>query len=300
MPQRAPEAPGSPTDSCEPGLVRHDSELGFWESVTRTPDPRIAGLIEGPYQGWIEKTVAPMSRRETPAGIVPVILNLGPPYGVLDPTGRSKPRYLGSFVAGLHESFALIESTGFAICLQFNLSLLGAYQFLGVPMNTLVNQTIELEDVLGHCAPRLTARLQNAADWETRFRLLDAFIADRVAKARPVSPAIGWAWRQLEDSGGLIDVRYLASELRCSHKHLITLFRREIGLPPKMLARIIRFNEVVTALKATDTPRWTEIAYRCGYYDQAHLIRDFREFAGSTPSEFLGRILPDGGGVAGF
>jgi AraC-like DNA-binding protein len=281
-------------------VVRHDSELGYWESTFGDPDPRLRGLVEGPYQGWVESTTAAMMRREVPSGIVPVIINLGPPYGVIDTSGRMQPRYLGSFVAGLHDSFALIESGGFAICLQFNLSPLGAYQFLGVPMHTLTNRVIELDDILGTTASRLTAQLQDAPDWETRFGILDAFIANRLASAKSPSPGIRWAWRQLNEAGGLIDVGSLASELNCSHKHLITQFRREIGLPPKTLARIVRFSRVSRILKRNDVTNWALIAQRCGYYDQAHLIRDFREFAGSTPGEYLGRILPDGGGVAGF
>jgi AraC-like DNA-binding protein len=278
-------------------VVRHDSLLGFWESISRDPDPRLRGLVEGPYQGWVERTAASMVRREVPSGIIPIIIILGPDYGVIDPTGKTPPRYLGSFVAGLHESYALTQSGGFAICLQFNLNPLGAYQILGVPMHTLANRVIELGDILGTTARSLTAQLQDAPDWETRFGILDAFIANRVVSAKSPSPGIRWAWRQLNETGGLIDIGALATELNCSHKHLITQFRRELGLPPKTLARIVRFSRVARLLKRNHVTNWIAIAHQCGYYDQAHLIRDFREFAGSTPSEHVGRILPDGGGV---
>ena len=167
-------------------------------------------------------------------------------------------------------------------------------------MHTLTNQTIELEDLLGIAARRLTDQLQEVSDWEMRFRILDAFIIDRVARARPGSPAIDWAWKRLSETSGLIDVRTLASGIGWSRKHLISRFRHEIGLPPKTVARIVRFSRVTEMLAQNDVIRWIEIAQSCGYYDQAHLIRDFREFAGSTPGEYLDRILPDGGGIAGF
>jgi AraC-like DNA-binding protein len=299
MTQRKRSACTGHSDASRLRVVRHDSDLGFWESTSREPDARLRELIEGPYQGWVEKMTGGMLRREVPSGIVPMIINLGPAYGLIDPTGQTQPRYLGSFVAGMHDSFALTQSPGFATCLQVNLKPLGARQLLNVPMHSLANCVIELEDVLGITARHLAERMQDVSDWESRFQILDAFIALRLAKAKSPPPGICWAWRQLNETGGLIGARSLAAELGCSHKHLITQFRREIGLPPKTLARILRFSRVTEALSRNRVESWAQIAHLCGYYDQAHLIRDFREFAGSTPGEYLGRVLPDGGGIAG-
>jgi AraC-like DNA-binding protein len=288
--------------SDTPGLriIRHDSELASWTSIFREPDPRLKGLVEGPYQGWIERTNGSFLRREVPSTIVPVIINLGPPFRMVNSTASgSAPRIHNSFVAGMHESFALVESGGLSICVQVNFRPLGAFRFLGVPMRTLSNQVFELDDVLGPTARRLISQMQDASTWAARFEILDSFILARVDHAAPSSPDLRWAWRKLNESGGLIDIGTLASELCCSRKHLITRFRHEIGLPPKTLARIIRFGRVTETLKENEVKNWVEIANACGYYDQAHLIRDFREFAGSTPTEYLGRILPDGGGLSG-
>jgi AraC-like DNA-binding protein len=280
-------------------VVRHESDLGFWESTSRSPHPRLRGLIEGSYQGWVEKSTRTMLRREVPSGIIPVIIIMGPAYGLLDPTGLARPRYVGSFVAGLHESFALTESPSFGMCLQVNFNPLGAYQLLGVPMHSLVNSAVALEDVLGQGARNLAARMQEAADWGSRFDMLDTFLAGRLMRAILPSPGMAWAWQQLKATGGLVDAGSLAAHIGCSHKHLITRFRRELGLPPKALARIIRFSRVTKMLGRNHVNHWARIAQSCGYYDQAHLIREFRSFAGSTPGEYLGRLLPDGGGVSG-
>ena len=280
-------------------VVCHDSDLGYWQSTSREPDHRLRGLIEGPYQGWVEKTTRTWLRREVPAGIIPMIINLGPAYGLVDPSGQTPTRYVGSFVAGLHESFAMTESPRVGTCLQVNFNPVGASQLLGVPMNTLANCAIELEDVIGITARRLATRMQEAFDWHARFCMLDEFLIDRLGRTIPPSPGIVWAWRRLNETGGMISARSLAAELGCSNKHLITRFRREIGLPPKAVARIIRFSRVAEALKQNQVNHWARIAQHCGYFDQAHLIRDFREFAGSTPGEYLGRVLPDGGGIAG-
>jgi AraC-like DNA-binding protein len=89
----------------------------------------------------------------------------------------------------------------------------------------------------------------------------------------------------------------LAAELGCSRRYLVAGFREQVGVPPKTLARILRFHRAVGMMGSG--PGWAEIALSCGYYDQAHLIRDFNQFAGSSPSDFARRRLPDGGGVVG-
>jgi AraC-like DNA-binding protein len=151
--------------------------------------------------------------------------------------------------------------------------------------------------VLGAEARIVAERLAEASDWEERFALIDAFLTRRLDGPREPSPAVAWAWNKLLETHGRIAVGTLASELGWSRKHLITRFHEQVGLAPKTMARIIRFDRVVALIRIADGMTWTDIALRCGYYDQAHLIHDFNQFAGSTPAEFVRRHLPDGGGV---
>ena len=84
-----------------------------------------------------------------------------------------------------------------------------------------------------------------------------------------------------------------------SRKQLINRFRQHIGLPPKLAARVIRFSHAVRLLQESEERNWMDIAFDAGYYDQSHLIRDFLEFTGSTPTEYIARLLPGGGGMVG-
>src|SRR5262249_32611765 len=97
---------------------------------------------------------------------------------------------------------------------------------------------------------------------------------------------------------GRAEIGALASDLGYSRRRLSARFSEEFGVPPKTFARILRFERAAALLSRDDGTRFAEIAQDCGYYDQAHLNRDFREFAGTPPGSCVGRLLPDGGGVS--
>jgi AraC-like DNA-binding protein len=92
-------------------------------------------------------------------------------------------------------------------------------------------------------------------------------------------------------------VNELAGELGCSRRHLARSFGSELGLPPKALARVLRFEHAVGLMRSGR--ELADVAYSCGYYDQPHFNRDFRALAGTTPSDYLARALPEGSGIAG-
>jgi AraC-like DNA-binding protein len=119
-----------------------------------------------------------------------------------------------------------------------------------------------------------------------------------VAAARGPTPDVVWAWRRLEETGGRLAVEALARELGCSRRHLAARFREQVGLPPKTVARVVRFHRAARLLRTAGDARWAEIANECGYYDQSHFNRDFRDLAGTSPSEFMASQLPGDVGVA--
>jgi AraC-like DNA-binding protein len=279
-------------------LVRHDSALGAWELAVRRPGSELATYV-AELQGYVEtRAPRPVKRREVPWPGVVLIVNFGPPFRIADPRA-GPPADHGSFVAGLHDSYVVTESLGLSRCIQVNLNPLGAYRLLDLPLHAIANRTIPLEDLLGAAASRLADRLDAAGGWTARFELIERALASRLAAAREPSPGIVWAWRRLEGATAPLHVGALAQELAWSHKRLIAEFREQIGMPPKTVARVLRFHRVIRWLAESEEARWAELAHRAGYFDQAHFNRDFRELAGSTPGEFLRRRVPDGGVMEG-
>jgi AraC-like DNA-binding protein len=279
---------------------RHDSPLGRWEFAHREPIPELRGIVRH-YVGWHERTPAPLRRRQMPIAAIPVILSFGLPFELLDPhdPDRGSRRRRVSFVAGAHDQFSIVEHDGLSHGVQIYFTPLGARRVLGLPLRELTNQVVPFEDVLGEPVAReLVERLALAPGWPERFALLDATICARLREASEPAPALAWAWRRLEQSDGRLPIGVLAQELGCSRRHLVAQVHEQLGLPPKTLARILRFNRAVELLGRDDGARLGEIALDCGYYDQAHLNRDFRAFAGDPPNAFLARRLPDGAGFA--
>ncbi|MDX6706312.1 MAG: hypothetical protein QOI48_2158 [Solirubrobacteraceae bacterium] len=267
------------------------SALETWQAVSRTPDARLRHNVLS-YTGYVERAAAPMRRLEVPFAGIPLILSLGPSL-LVDGVRHQ------SFVAGLDDAVTVTEYAGEQCGIQVNLSPLGARRLLGLPMAELARRVVALQDVLGDRAEQLVERLHDAQGWEARFALLDAVLLRRLDEAAPVAAGIEHAWARLKASQGAVRIGVLAEEVGWSRRHLAARFQAEVGLPPKAVARILRFERVTQTLRTAGANGLAEVAYACGYADQAHLNRDFRAFAGTTPTDFAARLLPGGAGVAG-
>jgi AraC-like DNA-binding protein len=253
------------------------------ELATRPPHPALAPYIRS-LAGWYERTDGPVRRAEPPGARIVLVISFGP---AMDVDGRR----FRSFVAGLHDAPALTEHAGEGHGIQAYLTPLGARRLLGMPMGELTRQVVELEDLIGPNA--LAERLATAPDWATRFDLLERAIAGRTLSAAPVAPELEWAWRRLHEH---VSIGALADELGWSRRHLAATVRRELGMQPKLLARLLRFEHALGRLRAGDD--LADVALDSGYYDQAHFNRDFKAFAGVTPTEYRVTSVQDISSIA--
>jgi AraC-like DNA-binding protein len=290
----------------------HESEIGRWEFIPRAPAPRLARHVLG-YCAYEEETVGFTRRRELPSGEVIVIIGFGPALETTYPKRAPELRVRArSFVAGLHDTHCFVESPGTQAGIQLNLTPLGAHLLLGVRLDELTNRVVGLDELLGTEGDRLVEQLYEAPGREQRFEILDRALVRRLESARPASPDVAWAWRRLIRSQGRLPIGSLCEELGCSRKHMLRRFNEQIGVAPKTYARVLRFQRAVHMLGHSDGASWVDerehgigdrmsraqIALECGYFDQAHMNRDFREFAGVSPGELAASLLPGGGGLA--
>ncbi len=271
-------------------ITRHASALGRWEMVRRAAPAALRPHVIG-YLGYHERMVRPLRRLEVPSGEVHVILSFGPEVRA--------PARVRSFVAAPHTSHALVDCDGEQHGVELRLTPIGTHMLLGVPMHELADRVTPIEDVLGAEGAALPERLAEAGTWPARFALLDRFLERRMEAARAPVPGVEHAWWRLVATHGAAPVEGLATEIGWSRRHLLGRFRESTGLPPKVFARILRFQRAAALMADASGPSLCEIALDCGYFDQAHLNRDFRAFAGRTPTALMAARLPDGGGYSG-
>jgi AraC-like DNA-binding protein len=256
------------------------------ELVVRTAAPGLRRHIQR-YVGYAELTASPARQREPASTGVVLIFGLGPELKLLDPRDPTRqPTRVGSFFAGPDDSCTVVEHDGEMRGVEVNLTPLAARMLFGMPMDELARRTVPVEDVLGAEAKQLEERLLEAGTWPTRFELIETALARRLLAAKPSPPDVEWAWYRLTSARGRIRVEELAAELGCSRKHLAARFREHVGLPPSLVARLLRFRRAVEMLSS---PHATiaEVAAACDYYDQPHLDRDFRDFAATTPTAYV-------------
>jgi acyl-coenzyme A thioesterase PaaI-like protein len=141
---------------------------------------------------------------------------------------------------------------------------LGARTLLGVPAGELGGGTADLADVLGADGRRLAERLREAPGWRQRWATLDEFLLRRLDRGPQPPPEIGWAWERLVASGGAVPIGRLVEETGWSHRHLIAKFKEHVGLRPKTVARLARFDGVWRRLGTERRPDWGRLAADAG------------------------------------
>ncbi|HKA89300.1 MAG TPA: AraC family transcriptional regulator [Haliangiales bacterium] len=270
-------------------IVRQEAGGSRWEVAIRAPPAHLAPYIRD-IMGYTEQTPISSRRRELPGPMVVVILEIGPPIRVRGASGRAE-RFPGGFVAGVDDGPTVCEHDGFQSGVQLNLTPVGARLFFGLPMSELTRRVVPFGDVVARTHADLVERLHDARTWDARFDLVERMLDERVAAPSDRARVVSWAVRRIEAAGGDVDMRRLARELGYSRKHVIDLFHDQVGVPPKLLARIVRFDALMRHLRVGGAGTWAELAQRFGYYDQAHLVREVRQFTGMTPTEARGTLI---------
>jgi AraC-like DNA-binding protein len=272
-------------------VSRFEHELGSGARALRVPVPALRAHLPQGLIGYRHEQVGFASWLEPPRPEVTLMIDL---EGEITADGSALP---SAWVGGLTQQRTIVGVGPRYGAVDLKLSPLAARAILGMDLTALDGGCVSLGAALGAVGERLADELRDAADWDGRFDVLERWLLRRLADGPRVDPVVARAFTVLVASQGRVRIASLCAELGVSARHLTRRFGAQLGLPPKTVARQLRFAAVRRGLEALGDRSWTEIALAAGYFDQAHLSRDFRELAGISPTEFLARRIPQGGVV---
>ncbi len=166
----------------------------------------------------------------------------------------------------------------------------GLYRLLGIPMHELFDLGVDATAILGGMVNDLNERLRNISKLEEGKNMVENFLLERAKRCREILP-IDFALLNLMQSQGIMPMDKMAEMACLSLKQFERKCKERIGMNPKTYSRILKFSKAYRMHEVNPAMSWTKIAHASGYYDQMHMIRDFKLFAGTNPTHIEKQLL---------
>lgn len=255
----------------------------FSPPISLAPFIRCFWVFEGESTGSRERIM--------PDGCPELIFHYGAQYCRFGADGKEdlQPH---TFIYGQIRDYIEISPTGHSGILAVRFHPHGLAPFLQIPVRELNGLSVSLEELFGREGREIEEQLMNAPETTERVALIAKFLLDLLHRGRGLigsDPMMADAVAALRRERGGQAIEDLAGKYGLSRRQFDRRFAASVGLNPKMLARILRFQYAFSLAKDAHVGNLTELALTCGYYDQAHFIRDFRTFSGINPGSWFGR-----------
>jgi AraC-like DNA-binding protein len=238
---------------------------------------------------WILEQAAHEAPRQkvVPDGRMELLVHLGDPVETILEDGSRWPGQTGSLLVGQIRRHITLSPKGRVEILGVRLHPGAAFPLFRVDLDEMVDDAVPLSAFRPALGRELEGCLSETRGWTERVRAVERTLIEGLARkaGRPELPEV--VAESIERGGGRQPVSGLARRFGVGVRTLERRFRREVGLSPKRLARIVRLQGTFSLLGRTARPSWAEIAFSCGYSDQPHLVREFRELTGEPPATFL-------------
>ena len=261
--------------------------------LTYAPGPPINEFVD--YFWLFEGGQAPRKERIVPSGTSELVINLRDDEIRIHHPAHSKQhiRLSGAVLSGTYSSILVVDASQHESMLGVHFKPGGAFPFLGAIASELTDAHADLADLWGRPANRLRERLCDAVAPRDRFQIMEQVLIDRLRRLPTGRRMIVAALDAFGPFGTGASVRDVARHVGLCQRRFSKLFAVQVGLTPKVFCRILRFQLVRTLADQVDKPDWVQIASTCGYFDQSHLINDFQEFSGFSPTQYLRRLRPN-------
>jgi AraC-like DNA-binding protein len=233
---------------------------------------------------------SPVKQRVVPDGCMEMIFHYGDLYRQYFEDGSFivQPR---CFVFGQITTFLEIAPTGITGLVSARFHPDGLTPFLTVPVAALENKAVELANLFGDKGKELEEKVIAETNNQERIKLIEAFLLSRLAEPQAIDTITKACVDTIFQSQGQLDVVELADKMRLNRRNMERRFVSAIGMSPKQLSKVTRLQATLKMLEQKKYTSLTSLAHENGYYDQAHFIKDFREFTGMSPKSFFAENL---------
>jgi AraC-like DNA-binding protein len=232
---------------------------------------------------WIieDDNAGPVRQKIIPDGFTELIFHYGDPYRIsIDGSWAMQSR---SLLAGQIDKHFYLENTGTSGIFGIKLQPTALTNLFGLNMKDLTNTVIDLSLVKEIPIKALSDILISCATHAEKIDAANKYFETGIPNIPPRS-GIDKALKKAIEQHGLISVKELSELAEVGERQLENLFRKYVGLSPKLYARIIRFSYIFELIKENKT--WSDLAYEAAFYDQSHFIRNFKAFTGENPADY--------------
>jgi AraC-like DNA-binding protein len=252
------------------------------------PAPPVSDFVECIWAYESPNEAEQPVHRWLPNGVFDLVFNLGSVYeriNVLKPELRQQV-VTSAVIGQMKESVKIVLGEKRKV-LGIRFKPYGLYAFLGMPIGELTEKSFSLEDLLGIAGQNWYEKIVETNSQEAQLHILEQFLRIRFSKNTAPDPIILDAVNRIRRAKGLYRIAELSKQYSITQRTLENRFNREVGLSPKELARIWRFNHFLLLSIQKSHLNCTELAYACDFTDQSHLIRDFKSITALSPYRFL-------------
>lgn len=222
-----------------------------------------------------------------PSGSIEIIFHFGGKGKYINKVNK-KEIITSNSISGQKSKNFTYHSNGTKGILAVMLQPTNANILLGQPSNLLSNETFDLESVFGNCVKSLIDQLNCSNNIYEKIVFVEKFFRDQIsANIRYIDPRLNEFEHQVKNNGGRMDVNSLSNYLNISKRQLERIILRSIGLAPKEFSKIVRFQKALHLKQLNKKLNITDLAYECGFSDQAHFINDFKSISGYTPKQYF-------------
>lgn len=240
------------------------------------------------YFYYIDGTMPHRREKVLPTGWLDLEVNLGGAIHIYDASG-AKPvaTCVESWWTGAWTTYGTVEWPENIQLVGIHFKPGGAYPFLNFPLSELHNRIVPADAIWGQFAAALYERLCMARSIPARLALFETLLLTRLCSAPPGLDVVRHSVTEIARHHGSLSMKALSDHMGISQNHLLTQFKRMVGISPKALAQLYRLKRVLRSIDPAHEMDWTRIAHQSGYYDQAHFNKDFRAFTGHSPTGYL-------------